>query len=111
MQPPDESSGSGLQIAFLQFRALPRPQTQAVPQVAFEIAITLVDGLEARREERGVDRADGLPDLVWQIGRGGGIAPVESVRQKIILGDDALGHAERVQDQRASEAGAVLARG
>ena len=60
-------------------------------------------------KERRVHRADRLPNFVRQVGGGGRIAPVETVGQQIIFADDAFGDAERVQDQRAGKAGAVLA--
>src|ERR1700742_4911041 len=107
---PDPSiSRSGLQVAPLQFRALPRTEPKAIPEIAFEIAVALVDGVEACFEVRRVHRADRLPNFVRQVGGGSRIATVKTVGQQIIFADDALGDAERVQDQRAGKAGAVLA--
>ena len=50
-------------------------------------------------------------DVVGQVGAGDGIAPVEAVGQQVIFRNHVVGHAERMQDQRAGKAGAILAGG
>src|SRR6185295_20413299 len=62
-------------------------------------------------EERYLYRSEHLPDLVGQVGAVIGVPAVEPIGQEIVFGDDVLGDAERVQDQCAGKAGAVLAGG
>ena len=79
--------------------------------MAFEIAVIGADGLKRGGEEPAFHRSEHLLDVLGQVAGGSGIAAVETVRQRIILGYHLVRHAERVQDQRAGETGAILAGG
>src|SRR6202043_1696283 len=48
---------------------------------------------------------------VRKIGAGGWVAPVEEVGEQVILRDQIVWDAERMQDQRAGKSGAILAGG
>src|SRR6266404_3987698 len=102
---------SGFQVARLERCAFACAEAQGVTEIAFEITIIGADGIEARGEEGSLHRREHLPDVLGKIGAGCGVAPVEAVGEQIILGNQLTGHAERMQDQRAGETGAVLAGG
>src|ERR1700757_3062397 len=79
------SANLGLEQALLEFGALARAEAEALPEIAFEIAILGVDRIEAGREERRLHRSDRLPHVGGQVGCGIGIAAVEAVGEEIVL--------------------------
>src|SRR4051794_34432526 len=64
---------SGLQVARRERRALGGAETDAVPEVGFEIAVIGVDRFERGAEECRPYRAQHLPDVVGQVAAGIGI--------------------------------------
>src|ERR1700756_3326122 len=108
------STGSALvsrrKIPRLELVALGGAEAKPVAEIGFDVAILGADGFEASREEGRLDRSDGALDLGGQFRGGVGIAPVETVGEKIVFADHLFGHAKRVQEERAGKPGAVLAR-
>src|ERR1700722_12006576 len=102
---------SDFEVARLECRPFAASKPKPIGKIGFEVTIIGADGLESGGEERGLHRAQHLPDIIGKVVAGGGIAPVKSVGEQIILGDHVLGYAERMQDQGAGESGAVLAGG
>src|SRR3569833_317099 len=100
----------GCQVARLQRAAFLFANAEAVPEIALQSPIVRLHGLDACSEERGVDRSDRITDILGQVRAGSWIAPIEAVRQQIILRDHIVRNDERMQDQCAGNAGAVLAR-
>src|SRR5437763_46264 len=99
----------GLQIARLERRLLCCAEVEAVAQVGFEIAILAGDGLESGRQIRGLDGTYRVENVDRQIRRARCVAPIMRVGQQIVLRDNRIRDAERMQDQRACKAGAILA--
>ena len=103
------AGNSGLQVARRQSRALLGAYAQPDAEIAFEAAIVGVDGVECGGKERRFHRSEHLRDFIGKIAAGGGVAPVEAVGEQVILGDQIVSYAERMQDQRTGKTGAILA--